>query len=50
MKLGRLPVELSEKFGIMALACLLRRGGQHQVPATLLPILECEIGLFLGQA
>jgi len=49
MKLMCLPVALSSQFGMMALANLLRIGGQHQVPGRLLPMLEHETDLFLGQ-
>jgi hypothetical protein len=46
MKFGSLLLAVSTKFGAITLIVI--RGGQHQVPHTLLSMLEHEMVLSLG--
>jgi hypothetical protein len=42
-----MQMAVNPKYGVMALASLLRRGDQQQVPGTLSCMLEHEMELFL---
>jgi len=49
MTLGCLQVAVSIIFEMMALANLLRRGGHHQAPCTLLSMMEHKMDLCVEQ-
>jgi hypothetical protein len=47
MKLECMQMTVNPKYGVVALASLLRRGDQQQVSGTLFFMLEHEMDLFL---